>query len=89
MLPNDFKLPDIDHFNIEYFKLPKPERKGIMCKCKKVYWNAVSVEKCRCGDTDPDHRINVSSADFNKYSGRFLREDELKKWLRTKDDIDA
>jgi hypothetical protein len=86
MLPNDFKLPDIEHFNIEHFKLPDPEKKGIMCtECKKVYWGAVSsVDKCRCGDTDPNHRINVSSADFNKYSGRFLREDDLKKWLTSK-----
>jgi len=64
---------------LESYKLPDPEKKGIMCtECKKVYWGAVSVEKCRCGDTDPDHRFNVSSADFNKYSGRFIREDALR-----------
>lgn len=57
------------------YKLPDPEKKGIMCtKCEKVYWGAVIIGKCICGDTDPNHRINVSSADFNKYSGRFLRE---------------
>jgi hypothetical protein len=66
-------------------KLPDPEKKGIMCtECKKVYWNAASVKKCRCGDIDPDHRINVSSADFNKYTGRFLRDDELDRWLTNK-----
>ncbi len=40
---------------------------GIMCtECKYVYWDAISVEKCRCGDTDIDHRINVNTADFEK-----------------------
>ncbi len=79
-LKNPIQLPDL-----EYFKLPDFEKKGIMCtECKKVYWGAVSVssvEKCRCRDTEPDHRINVSSADFNKYSGRFIRDDELNRWL--------
>lgn len=70
--------PEVSKTKLEYYKLPDPERKGVMCtECKKVYWNAVCVGKCRCGDTDLNHRINVSSADFNKYSGRFIRDDAL------------
>ena len=82
------KVPEVSNSKakLESYKLPEPEKKGIMCtECKKVYWGAISVEKCRCGDTDLNHRINVSSADFNKYSGRFLREDVL----RPEGDTDA
>jgi len=34
------KLPDLEHF-----KLPDPEKKGVMCtECKKVHWNVISVD---------------------------------------------
>jgi len=73
------KAPEFSNLKAKFEDYTDPERKGIMCtECRKVYWSAISVEKCRCGDTDPNHRINVSSADFNKYSGRFLREGALR-----------
>ena len=34
------KLPDLEHF-----KLPDPEKNGVMCtECKKVHWNVISVD---------------------------------------------
>jgi len=54
------KVPEVSNSKakLESYKLPEPEKKGIMCtECKKVYWGAISVEKCRCGDTDLNHRI--------------------------------
>ncbi|MFZ2409981.1 MAG: hypothetical protein WAW23_00255 [Candidatus Methanoperedens sp.] len=59
------------------FKPPETEKKGIMCTvCKKVHWGITNIgqlNRCRkCRNTDLTKFINVSSADFNKYSGRFL-----------------
>jgi ribosomal protein L40E len=64
------------------WRLQEVEKKGVMCTvCMKVYWgftNIGQLNRCRkCGNTEFTRFINVSSADFNKYSGRFLREDEL------------
>lgn len=47
-----------------------------MCTvCMKVHWGPINVgqlNKCRrCGCTDLVKFINVTSADFNKYTGRY------------------
>lgn len=59
------------------FKPPVPEKKGVMCTvCNKVHWGPTNIgqlNKCRkCGNTDLTKFINVSSSDFNKFSGRCL-----------------
>ncbi len=66
------------------FQSPEVGKKGVMCAvCMKVHWGFTNVGQlnrcCKCGNTELTRFINVSSADFNKYSGRFLREDELLK----------
>jgi hypothetical protein len=63
------------------FKPPEPEKTGVMCTvCKNPRWGVASigdVKKClHCGNTDKSKFINVSSADFNRFSGRYTKDDK-------------
>lgn len=61
----------------ERYEMPEPVKKGIMCtRCHHVQWGAgvtVSNARCgKCGNTAAAEFINVTSADFNKYTGRYI-----------------
>ena len=60
------------------FTLPEPEKKGVMCTvCKRVHWGLTDAGQLnrgtKCGNLELIMFINVTSADFNKYSARYMR----------------